>query len=139
MSDFNFSTPLRGRNVYVFCGPEWMEASADVTINWTLDVDARAYGIKSFSVNVTKVEAFLQLTDEQDQVHDMAISTPSTAPEPPTEGDTRAELLHYGRPEDFQVKVEFDMNTDSPEDCLPPLVPRRVEINLSRRIFEISF
>jgi len=138
MADFTFSTRLRGRDVYIFHGPEWMEAEGDVNVIWALEIDAREYGIKSFDVTVQKVEMFLHLTDEQEQEHEQVISTPSAAPEPPPEGDVRAELLHYGRPEDFKIKVVFDHASES-HDYLPSLVPHHAEIDLARRTIEISF
>jgi len=138
MADFTFSTRLRAREVYISHGPEWADVAGDVSVNWTLDLDVRDYGIKSFDVVVLKVEMFLQLTDEQDQEHDQVIITPSSRPEPPPEGDVRAELLHYGRPEDFKIKVvfEFDANT---AEYLPPLAPYHAEIDLLGRTIEISF
>lgn len=138
--DFSFSTRLRSTQrgeVYVESGPEWLEASADVHIKWTLELDLREWGVKAFDVSIQQVTMYLRLVDENDQEREEVITTPEAAPAPPPEGDVRAEFMHYSRPDDFKIKVVYTQSDSA--DYLPPLVPRSVEIYLQKRIIEISF
>ena len=140
--DLTFTTRLtsaRGGGVLVDHGPEWIEANADVHIKWSLELEAREWGVKSFDVTVQQVTVYLHLYDEQEQEHEEVVTVPSQAPAAPPEGDARAELLHYGRPEDYKLVTRFNTVQSETHEYIPGLVPNHVEIDMRKRVIEISF
>jgi len=139
-SDMTFTTRLKQRTeVDVYHSSEWVDGNAEVLIEWSLQLDVRSFGIKSFDVTVNKVTAYMWLIDELDREHQEVITVPSVAPEAPAEGDIRGELLHYGRPDDYKIVTKFNTREAGSNDYMLGVMPLHAEIDMRKRRIEISF
>lgn len=138
---WDFTSVMDSKYVSITGEPEnWELQSLKCVVKWTLEFEARSWGVKEFNPIIRHIEIIANFdiidpeTGDASGGETVELTYPSQAPAQPTD-DVKSSIDHYAG----HVDAEAQWQTRSHEEYSPSVFPKDVEIDLSTNHIIVFF